>query len=202
MAALSEPLPATERLEPDGYLQPSRWRIHYQCQRCGHKYSQVTTKLDGKDKPCPVKVCQAEARHEEVMREAHNLAKIIAEQRAPEHIGDNPMNRAIDRTAEVVMTDYGLTDLKDNIREGETMAPRLGVGRDMAGNPMNLQSQADNYFSGKAVADAAGVQNRQAQMMGMRAIHGRYRNMAISPNVAGVGRQPGEKALRSLGKIS
>lgn len=174
---MSEPLPATERLEPDGYLQPSRWRIHYQCQRCGHKYSQVTTKLDGKDKPCPVKVCQAEARHEEVMREAHNLAKIIAEQRAPEHIGDNPMNRAIDRTAEVVMTDYGLTDLKDNVREGDTIAPKLPT---VGESGMKLSEAADKFFAGPGALQKEGM-SRQAQILGAQAIAGSFANMAANP---------------------
>lgn len=189
-----------DTLPPDGYLQPKRFRIKCQCLRCGKPYEWITKKYTDDDRPCPRKACKAAALEEQIQREVANRTKMFEEQRAPATIGDKPIVKAIDATANIVMEDHHLTDLKDNIREGEAMAPKLGVGRDMAGNPMNLQSQADNFFSGKAVADAAGVHSRQAQMMGMRAIHGRYRNMAISPKI--VGGQAGEKALRSLGKIS
>lgn len=191
-----------DTLPPDGYLKPKRYRIRCQCLRCNQPYSYVTSRITDDDRPCPKRKCKAAAIEEQIEREVANRTKMFEEQRAPGVIGDKPVVKAIDATANIVMEDHKLTDLKDNIREGETMAPRLGVGRDMAGNPMNLQKAADEFFSGKAVADAGGLHARQAQMMGMRAIHGRYRNMAISPNVAGVGRQPGEKALRSLGKIS
>ena len=48
-------------------------------------------------------------------------------------------NKAVDTTANIVMEDYKLTDLKDNVRAGETMAPKLA--------PV-LQEKADNMFGG------------------------------------------------------
>ncbi len=49
-------------------------------------------------------------------------------------------NKCVDKTADIVMHDYHMTNLKDNVRVGETMAPKLA--------PV-LQSRADNMFGGK-----------------------------------------------------
>lgn len=48
-------------------------------------------------------------------------------------------NKCVDKTADIVMSDYGMTNLKDNVRLGETMAPKLTP---------KLQSAADNMFAG------------------------------------------------------
>jgi hypothetical protein len=179
-----------DTLPPDGYLQPKRFKITCRCLRCGELYSWVTKKITDDDRPCPKKKCKAAALEEQIEREVANRTKMFEEQRAPGVIGDKPIVKAIDTTANIVMEDHHLTDLKDNIREGEPMAPKL---------PPQQQRAADEFFSGKAVMEQAGVQNRQAQLMGRRAIAGAYRGMAISPGV--VGGTPGEKVLRSVRKI-
>lgn len=48
-------------------------------------------------------------------------------------------NKAVDMTADIVMQDYKLGDIKDNVRVGETMAPKLEP---------RLQASADNMFGG------------------------------------------------------
>lgn len=48
-------------------------------------------------------------------------------------------NKCVDKTADIVMHDYGMTNLKDNVRVGETMAPKLDPVR---------QAAADNMFGG------------------------------------------------------
>lgn len=48
-------------------------------------------------------------------------------------------NKCVDKTADIVMTDYKMTNLKDNVRMGESMAPKLDP---------RLQSSADNMFGG------------------------------------------------------
>jgi hypothetical protein len=180
-----------DTLPPDQYLGPKRYKITCRCLRCLKSYSWTTTRITDDDRPCPRKACKAAALEEEIERRALNLSRMLDEQRAPGVIGDKPIVKAIDTTANIVMEDHHLTDLKDNIREGEPMAPKL---------PPPQQHAADEFFSGKAVMEQAGLHNRQAQLMGRRAIAGAYRGMAISPKI--VGGTQGEKALRSLGKIS
>ena len=118
---------SAEVLPADRYLGPVRYRNTYVCDLCGHSWTRTTEKTPKKDPPCPNKAC-IEARYQaDVLKAAENMARIFAEQRAPGHIGDNPRVHAIDRTAEIVMEDHGMTDLKDNLREGETMVPPLPV---------------------------------------------------------------------------
>lgn len=178
-----------EHLEPEGYLQPRRYRIHYMCARCGHEWSRTTTKLDGKDPPCPVRACRDAALEEEIERRAENLALMLAERRAPAQVGNNVTNRAIDTTADIVMTDNHLTDIKDNIREGEAMAPKL---------PAPMQRMADGMFTGGALADRYGTrQARKMHLLGQRAIAGSFRSMSVNPAQVIPG-STGQPALRKV----
>jgi hypothetical protein len=59
--------------------------------------------------------------------------------KAPAAIGGNIQVKAIDETAKIVMEDYGMTDLRSDVRETESAAPKL---------PPVLQRQADNFFGG------------------------------------------------------
>lgn len=106
---------------------------------------------------------------------------MLAEQRGPAMVGGNPVVQAVDKTAGIVMQDYGMTDLKDNIREGESMAPKL---------PAVQQKQADNYFGGQKDGKALDfgtnkmrtVQSRHLEQIGKNAVlRGAYRNMAVPP---------------------
>lgn len=175
-------------MEPDGYLQPRRYRESFCCDRCGHEWSRITTKPGGKEPPCPLKACKEAALEEEINLRAENMARILLEQRAPGVIGNNVQNKAIDTTAEIVMQDHHLTDLRDNIRPGESMAPKL---------PGPQQAAADNFFSAGAAAGS-----RQAKMMsrlGQRAIAGAFRSTALNPATI-VGGTPGETPLRVVGQ--
>ena len=99
----------SEVMPPDGYLQPRRYKITAHCHRCGTDFSWITTKMGGKDRPCPKRACKAAIFQEAVQREAFNLAKMLEEQRPPGHIGENIQVKAIDATAEIVMEDHHLT---------------------------------------------------------------------------------------------
>lgn len=185
-----------ETLEPDRYLGPRRYRITFCCERCGHEWKKVVTKLDGKDPPCPVEACRDAAIEADIMERAERMAKMLFEQRAPAQIGNNVQNRAIDVTADVVMSDYGLTDLKDNIRPGEAMAPKL---------PGVMQQQADGFFgaSGGIPQDQTNTQagRRRAAMLNRLArgaINGQFRATALNPDAV-VGGQKGEAPLRMIG---
>lgn len=72
----------------------------------------------------------------------------FASNRAPGIIGTNVHVKAIDETAKIVMEDYGHTDMRDDVRPGETMAPKL---------PPAQQAAADNYFGGGRKRELGGV---------------------------------------------
>jgi hypothetical protein len=173
----------SEVVAPDGYLQPRRYKITAHCHRCDKEFHWIASRPGGKDRACPRKACKEAIFREAVQKEAFNLAKMLDEQRPPGHIGDKLVVKAIDATAEIVMEDHHLTDLKDNIRQGETMAPPLPDGK---------QALADNFFSGNALA-RAGIPSRQAALLGRRAIAGAFRSTAINPAHV-LGAKPGERA--------
>lgn len=52
-------------------------------------------------------------------------------------MGKTNFTKAMDATAEIVMKDYNLTDLQDNLRAGDSMAPKLAP---------ELERQVDNVF--------------------------------------------------------
>lgn len=63
----------------------------------------------------------------------------LALNKAPASVGQNASIQAIDKTAEIVMQDYKMTDLRTDVRMGETAAPKIAP---------QLQVQADNFFVG------------------------------------------------------
>jgi hypothetical protein len=178
---------ATDYLEPDGYLQPRRYREHFRCNLCGNEYSRVTTKPGRKPPSCPDAACKVQ--REEIARERaqERVAAMIEEGRPPAHIGDKPIVKAVDQTAQIVMKDHGLTDLRDNIREGEIAAPKL---------PAAQQRAADSFFSGSEVARMAGPRfKNRMDMLGRRAMAGAFKQMALNPKAI-LPQQQGEPALR------
>jgi hypothetical protein len=174
-----------EPMEPEGYLQPTRYKITCRCLRCGNEYHWFSTKVSGQDRPCPKKKCKEAAMREQIIREQANMARILETQTPPGHIGANASVKAVDTTADIVMTDYGFTDLKDNIRTGEAMAPKL---------PGPQQAAADNFFNANPLRDR-GVGSRQAELLKRRAIAGAFRGMAINPTQVTPG-SPGESPMR------
>ena len=183
---MSQEYMGSETLPPDRYLGPRRYKIDCRCLRCGNEYSYITEKLGGKDRACPKKACKEAKLKERWEHEQANMNRIIETGVAPGHIGENPTVKAIDKTAEIVMHDHGMTDLKDNIRQGESMAPKL---------PPAQQKVADNFFSANPLRDR-GVGSRQAELLKRRAIAGAFRNMATSPRI--VGGETGQSPLRHV----
>jgi predicted nucleic acid-binding Zn-ribbon protein len=71
-------------------------------------------------------------------------------------------NKAVDVTADIVMQDYKMGDLKDNVRMGESMAPKLDP---------RLQVSADNMFGKKnnrKMPFNAGAMAKRAMSGGLR----------------------------------
>jgi hypothetical protein len=156
----------------DSFLEPTKYRIKYQCELCGHEYSRTYKAVPIKDPPCPSKVCVAQQELTSLKQQVANLQRMVEEGRGPGQIGDKVVVKAVDETARIVMEDYKMTDLKDNIRQGEAVAPKL---------PGQQQTMADNYFGGGAM-QAAGINKKQADLLGRRAISGAFRSAALNPS--------------------
>lgn len=175
----------------ESYLGPTRYRITCKCLRCGHVYKRTLKVVPKENPPCPKQRCKAAILEEARRAMEANIRRMVEAERGPGHIGDKPMVRAIDKTAEIVMHDHGLTNLKDNIRPGENMAPPL---------PPKLQTAADNFFRGPSMTpDAKNRRAKQMELLGRRAMAGAFRGMAINPDAIVHG-QKGVSPLRSLGK--
>ena len=176
---------ASEVVDPETPFEPTRYRVSYVCAQCGHQWKSRPLKVIPKDDrkvACPNPSCIEVTLLRQQNKEIENLKRMLMEQRAPAQVGANNVVRAIDYTANAAMQDYQLTDLKDNIREGESMAPKL---------PDKQQALADNYFGGSKDVMVKDVMTGQYRpvlaanltRMGKRAIAGAYRGMAVAPNV-------------------
>lgn len=134
----------------------------YKCGDCAHIFYKMTEndprKSGGRLPACPeckkVKKTEAtmyikvrgdykERTNEE--REARTQAMISS--RKPPAMGKTNFTKAMDATAEIVMQDYGMTNLQDNLRAGDSMAPKL---------EHRLESKVDEVF--KAQKPLAGQQ--------------------------------------------
>lgn len=82
--------------------------------------------------------------------------------------------KAMDMTADIVMKDFGMTDMKDDFRPGESCAPKL---------PPSQQARADAFFSAGR-GQRRGQLPPNAAMMGKAAIKGAYARPTIDPIAA------------------
>jgi hypothetical protein len=172
-----------DREQSEGYLQPDMVRVWFLCDHCGHEYSHVYRAIPKRNAPCPQRACVDRREMAQRLKQARNAQAMIESGQTPGITGRNPVVGIIDQTAQDVMSDYKLTDLKDNIRPGEAMAPSL---------PGKGQVAADNFFS--AGAGATGMGKKQADFVSRRAMQGAYRHMAVAPTDVFPG-QKGESPL-------
>lgn len=146
-----------DREDPSG----NRHCFKFRCRDCGHKWTRyivTETPWDIHAPGCP--------KCKKARKQRDGLDEIIASGRGPAIGGASIQNRAIDATAEMVMQDYGLTDLKSpgELRRGESQAPRL---------PPAMQTAADNMFSPKKALSAVGM-DRVAPLVARAALAGSY----------------------------
>ena len=119
--------------------------VKWGCMDCGHKWTRryvTDAPYDIKRPACPA--CKKRA------KQTSGLQDIITSGRAPSIGGTSIQNKALDATAEMVMHDYGLTDIKTptEIRHGEAQAPKI--------HP-RLQAQADSMFSPQRALAGTGM---------------------------------------------
>ena len=174
-----------ETVDPEGFMQPRRYKVSFSCEKCGHQWHRTYKAVPKKNPACPNKSCSEASELEQLKRENENLKRMLESGEAPAQIGKNVRVKAVDETAKIVMEDFHMTDLKDGIRAGENMAPKL---------PQAQQAAADNYFGGGAMK-SAGLNKKQTDLLGRRAIAGAFRNMAVPPNAA-LGLKKGENPFR------
>jgi hypothetical protein len=175
----------SETLPPEGYLQPRMYKITCRCLRCEQEYSWTAKSISKRDRPCPNPVCKEQARLEREAKDKRNFESIL-ENGPPPVVGGSNQVKAIDYTAQTVMDSYGMTNLRDGIDPGESMAPKL---------PKPMQDAADNFFGGPKSNPA---QQKRFADLGRRAIAGQFRGNSVNPNQA-LGRRPGESALTHVG---
>lgn len=121
----------------------SRFKITCRCNDCGNKFHHMAASPAVADPPCPK--CNS-------TNELRGLD--LTTGKAPS-VGGNLAVKAMDITADIVMQDHGLTDLKSDGRQGATMAPPIRA---------DLQQAADNMFTGK-LGPGAGRHNPIAARM-------------------------------------
>ena len=105
----------------------------------------------------------------------------VAAGRAP-GIGGNALVKAMDTTADMVMKDYGMTDLA-SARQGESMAPKLPPDQQRRADAMFDSSKRAEVFGGGGLMGQmisgmaataignAGLASRAGEIDGMAAIH-------------------------------
>lgn len=163
----------------------SRYKLILRCNNFKHgphKYSKTVdvneddgeTLDDVPNPPCPLCAKIIRKRETEPMGTAPiaitPIEQWIGEGRAPAQIGKSNTVKAIDLAADIAMKDYGLSDLKDNVRQGESMAPAL---------PPAQQRLADNFFNPAGNPAFGNRRARQMQMLGKKAIAGAFRSTAL-----------------------
>jgi hypothetical protein len=175
-----EPIAMTsEWVEPETPFEKKRKRITYQCPRCEHVYVRIFAAEPKRDPPCPNKHCVDLQQMKDLQRQVANLTRMLEEGRPPAHIGENVRVKAIDETAKIVMEDNKLTDLRDNIRPGETAVQKL---------PPKLQNAADGFFGGSKTVigqpnRGGNAVQRRLEAMGRRAMNMKAPDAtAVAPN--------------------
>jgi len=155
----------------------TKYKVTFKCEHCAHVFVKVLKSLDAPDPACPNLACPGP--HFNRADRCSAPAEVIPDPvqvmsdkmdweagKAPS-VGGSNIAKAVDYTAEVVMQDHGMTDLKDNVRTGETMAPRLTP---------KLQTAADNFFSpGKKQQRGGMLQGINTAQIARRAMGGAYR---------------------------
>jgi hypothetical protein len=184
----------SDLVDSEDFMAPRRVRVSYRCEACGHSWSRVYKATPKSDPPCPNKACAQTREMAELKRQVANLTAMLSEGRAPATIGASIIVKAVDETARIVMEDHNMTNLRDGVRHGESIAPAL---------PPEQQKAADNFFGGadaKAGLNMQGhsIRRKQMEALGRRAIGGAFRASAINPTEL-VGGKRGERPLRSIG---
>lgn len=145
----------------------------FRCTHCQTKWKGKLATLDSPNPPCPNLNCAEIAGIISSKHRQENEAAVAFEfdpAGKPPAMGGATIVKAIDYTAEMVMQEHQMTNLKDNLRDGDSMAPPL---------PVAQQKAADSFFSAGANSQIGKKRAAQMQQMGKRAMAGAYRSSAL-----------------------
>lgn len=148
-----------------------KYRMTFKCAECGNVFRKITTNVDLVKAPCPeckkgeriVKLVRSNdgpVSQQDLLERDWEKQPYVYPPKSAESSGN--VIKAIDETAKIVMEDHNMGDLRDNVRVGESMAPKL---------PPRQQRDADNMFSGgniKRMIPNAGAMARTAMAGGYR----------------------------------
>lgn len=156
----------------------TKYRMTFRCMDCAHVFKRVTSNMD-LDPKCP-ECKKAKSintpKFGDGAFDPNADTSSFAGQRTPnlysskdntQFTGDRDTVqrriKAFDTAQEMVAKDYSMTDLKTDVRPGESMAPNL---------PPAMQAQADSFFAPKKNS----LIPKQLQSAGARAMAGSYRD--------------------------
>jgi hypothetical protein len=140
----------------------TRFQITIRCTICDHRYKRTMEAPDESaleelpDPPCP-----------QCKKVAERRVFDYQSGKAPGVIGA-PVTKAIDYAMEGIAQDYGMTDIRDNVKEGESAAPKL---------PPRQQVMADNFFArpkGRRGAQMGGLFSMPTRAVMAAAVNGRF----------------------------
>lgn len=135
------------------------FEVRIRCISCGTKYKRTMRAADENelaalpDPPCPS--CK---KAEKVRGMAFGTGIVPS-------IGGSLIAKAVDTTAEIVMQDYKMGDLRSDVREGESMAPKLAP---------KLQAMADNMFTRPRGGNPNNIMGLPTQALIKAAVGGRW----------------------------
>lgn len=150
----------------------TKFQVTIRCHVCDTRYKRVMEALDAEtlallpDPPCPS--CKRKARKRRGLD--------LTTGKAPS-VGGSLRVRAVDQTAQIVMQDHGMTDLRSDVREGETMAPKLAP---------RLQAMADNMFRrpGRKQGPSGTIFDLPPQAVVRAAVTGRFKTRDTVDTIA------------------
>ncbi len=143
----------------------ARFEVLLRC-TCGHKYKRILKSLDQPDPPCPK--CKKAA--------APPRGIDLTSGKAPAAVGMSVNVKAMDETANIVMQDYGMTDMRDNVREGETARPKLRP---------DMQKKVEGFFGGGGKKRSSLPPNIQRAIRSANSGALRPENFSRTPNPIG-----------------
>lgn len=120
------------------------YRGSYRCKDCNYNFSRITKAFPKKDPNCPQ--CKKADKLKcggIVSDKTHAMEPVSTLGGTPDNpqktfsMGPSNFTKAMDATSEIVMRDYAMTNLQDNLREGDSMAPKLRP---------DLEQQVDQVF--------------------------------------------------------
>lgn len=155
------------------------YEVRYCCDKCEHTFYRTTDfdprkKKDFRTPACPE--CRKKAAAAKSYIKLHGDVKpqtieekdaaiggIIADKKFPNMTGRSGFTKAMDETAKIVMEDYKMTDLRDNLREGDNMVPKLRP---------DLEKQVGEGFNQNQKNNVAGLAGANLNKVLTSAING------------------------------